>query len=255
MKLSNLPEVTPKQKEDFMKFQGKKIVIIGGSSGIGLATAQAAAAEGAEVVIASRSEEKLRRAREQVQGSVESLTVNVVEEESVKAFFNRVGEFDHLTTPGNEAVMGPFLGLDTQAARKAFDSKFWGQYHAAKYGAPKLRPGGSITFFAGIWSQRPIPKASAASAINSAIEGLGRALAVELAPIRVNTVSPGIVDTPLYGAMPREKKDAMFKDAAASIPARRVARPEEIAQGVLYLMISEYSTGTTLYVDGGITLR
>ena len=238
-----------------MRFQGKKIIVIGGSSGMGLATAKAAATEGARVIIASRSEEKLRQAKAQVQGSVEAFTVNVMDEGSVKAFFERVGEFDHLTTPGSEAVMGPFLSLDTQAARKAFDSKFWGQYHAAKYGAPKIRSGGSITFFAGIWSQKPIPKASVVAAINSAIEGLGRGLAVELAPIRVNTVSPGIVDTPLYAGMAPDKKEAMFKEAAASIPARRIAKPEEIAQTVLYLMANSYTTGSTLYVDGGVTLR
>jgi len=118
-----------------------------------------------------------------------------------------------------------------------------------------LRAGGSITFFAGIWSQRPAPKASAAAAINSAIEGLGRALALELAPIRLNTISPGMVAPPLYGVMAPEKREAMFKEAAASIPARRVATAEEIALGVLYLMSSEYSTGTALFVDGGNTLR
>lgn len=238
-----------------MRFQGKKIVVIGGSSGMGLATARAAAAEGARVIIASRSEEKLRQAKAQIQGSVEGLTLNVMDEGSVKAFFDRVGEFDHLTTPGSEAVLGPFLSLDTQAARKAFDSKFWGQYHAAKYGAPKIRTGGSITFFAGVWSQRPIPRASVVAAINSAIEGLGRALAIELAPIRVNTVSPGIVDTPLYAGMSPDKREAMFKEAAASIPAKRIAKPEEIAQTVLYLMSNGYTTGSTLYVDGGATLR
>ncbi len=238
-----------------MRFEGKKIVVIGGSSGMGLATAKAAAAEGAGVIIASRSEEKLRQAKAQIQGSVEGFTLNVMEEGSVKAFFEKVGEFDHLTTPGSEAVLGSFVTLDTQAARKAFDSKFWGQYQAAKYGAPKIRPGGSITFFAGIWSQRPIPKASVVAAINSAIEGLGRALALELAPIRVNTVSPGIVDTPLYAGMAPDKKEAMFKEASASIPAKRIARPEEIAQTVLYLMANTYTTGSTLYVDGGVTLR
>jgi NAD(P)-dependent dehydrogenase (short-subunit alcohol dehydrogenase family) len=238
-----------------MRFLGQKIVVIGGSSGMGLATAKAAAAEGARVVIASRSEEKLRQAKAQIQGSVEVLTANVLDEISMRSFFEKVGEFDHLTTPGSEAVMGPFLELDTQAARKAFDSKFWGQYHAAKYGAPKIRPGGSITFFSGIWSQRPIPRASVVAAINSAIEGLGRALAVELAPIRVNVVSPGIVDTPLYGGMPPDKREAMFKQVAASIPAKRIGKAEEIAQTVLYLMTNGYTTGSTLCVDGGTTLR
>lgn len=238
-----------------MRFRDKKIVVIGGSSGMGFATARMAAAEGASVVIASRSEEKLRKAKAQIKGDVEVLTVNVVDEESVKALFEKVGSFDHLTTPGNEAAMGPFLELDTKTARTAFDSKFWGQYHAAKYGAQKIRAGGSITFFAGIWSQRPVPGSSVITSINSAIEGLGRALALELAPVRVNTVSPGIVDTPIYSMMPPERKEAMFREMAASLPARRIGRPEDIAQTVLYLMSDGFATGSTLYVDGGATFR
>ena len=238
-----------------MRLQGQRVVVIGGSSGMGLAAAKMAASEGATVVIASRSAEKLQRAKAQIQGNVEVFTVDVTQEGSVKEFFSKVGEFNHLTTPGNEAAMGRFLDLDIQKAKAAFDSKFWGQYRAAKYGAPKMRPNGSITFFAGIWSQRPVLGGSVVTAINSAIEGLGRALALELAPIRVNTVSPGIVDTPIYSGMTPEKREAMFKEIAASIPAKRIAKPEEIAQTVLYLMSNGYSTGNTLYVDGGTTLR
>lgn len=222
---------------------------------MGLATAKMAASEGAAVVIASRSEEKLQAAKAQINGNAEALTVNSMDEKSVKALFDKIGKFDHLVTPGSEAAMGPFLALDIKAARAAFDSKFWGQYHAARFGAPGIRSGGSITFFAGIWSQRPVPGSSVIAAINSAIEGLGRALAVELAPIRVNTVSPGIVDTPIYSGMARDKKEAFFNEVAASIPAKRIGRPEDIAQTVLYLMSNGYTTGSTLYADGGTTLR
>jgi len=238
-----------------MGCENQKIIIIGGSSGIGLATARMAASRGANVVIASRSEERLRHARTQIQGKVEISTVNVMEEASVRAFFDRMGQFHHLTTPGSEAVRGRFLELDTKAAQTAFDSKFWGQYRAAKYGAPRILPGGSITFFAGMWSQRPVLGGAVVAAISSAIEGLGRALAVELAPIRVNTVSPGIIDTPLYSGMEPSKREAMFHGIAASIPAKRVGRPEEIAQTVLYLLENGFTTGSTLYVDGGATLR
>jgi NAD(P)-dependent dehydrogenase (short-subunit alcohol dehydrogenase family) len=222
---------------------------------MGLATAKMAAFEGADVVIGGRSEEKLRQARAQIQGKADLIPVNTVDEDSLKAFFEKIGAFDHLTTPGSEAVIGKFLEMDIGTAKKAFDSKFWGQYRAAKYGAPKIREGGSITFFAGIWSQRPIFGAAPVAAINSAVEGLGRALAVELAPIRVNTVSPGIVDTPLYSGMDPGKRKAMFQGIAASVPAGRVGRPEDIAQTVLYLMANGYTTGSTLYVDGGATLR
>ena len=234
-----------------MRFQGQRIVIIGGSSGIGLATAKMAAAEGATVVIGGRSEEKLRQAKGQMRRDVEAFSVNVTDEISVKNFFDKAGEFNHLTTPGSEGVMGPFLELDTKAARAAFDSKFWGQYYAAKYGAPRMRPEGSITFFAGVWSQRPVPGSSVITAINSAIEGLSRSLALELAPIRVNSISPGITDTPIYSQMPTDQREAMFKKTAASLPVKRIGRPEEIAEAVLFLMSNGYTTGSTLFVDGG----
>ncbi len=238
-----------------MRFQGQRIVIIGGSSGIGLATAKMAAAEGATVVIGGRSEEKLRQAKGQIQGKVEVFSVNSMDETSVRTFFDKVGEFNHLTTPGSEAAMGPFREMDTRAARASFDSKFWGQYYAAKYGAPELRSGGSITFFAGVWSQRPAPGSSVITAINSAIEGLSRSLALELAPIRVNSISPGITDTPLYSGMPADRKEAMFKQVAESLPVKRIGRPEDIAQAVLFLMSNGFTTGCTIYVDGGALIK
>jgi NAD(P)-dependent dehydrogenase (short-subunit alcohol dehydrogenase family) len=238
-----------------MKFQGKKVVVIGGSSGIGLATAKAVALEGAHVVIASRSEEKLGKAKGEIKGQVESIPVNTLEEASVKNLFDRVGEFDHLATPGSEAVRGPFLELDLRAAKTGFDSKFWGQYLAAQYGAPQIHRGGSITLFSGAFSQRPSPGSSTLTAINSAVEGLGRALAVELSPTRVNVVSPGLVDTPIYGGMPEEKRKAMFSAVAAANLVKRIGRPEDIAETVLYLMGNGYMTGATIYVEGGILLR
>lgn len=238
-----------------MRFPGKKVIIIGGSSGIGLATAKAAAAEGAQVVIASRSEGKLRKAKAEIRGKVDSIRVSTLDESSLKALFEAVGEFDHLATPGSEAVMGPFLELETGAAKAAFDSKFWGQYLAAKYGAPKLRPGGSITFFSGAYSIKPSRGTSVLAAINSAIEGLGRSLAVELSPLRVNVVSPGMVETPLYAGIAEEKRKDMFQKVAAANLVKRIGRPGDIAETVLYLMSNGYTTGTTLYVEGGILLR
>ena len=238
-----------------MLFAHKRIVIIGGSSGMGLATAKAATAAGAQVVIASRSRDKLEKARGEIGGDTQALTLDVRDEAAIKAFFDEVGQFDHLATPGNEAAGGPFLTRDTAAVRTDFDSKFWGQYLAAKYGAPLMRPGGSIVLFSGIYSQRPSPGVSGVAAINSALEGLARALAVELAPIRVNAVSPGLVDTPIFDYMPKEAKDEMFQRFAAAAPVKRVGRPEEVAHAVLYLMASPLTTGTTLFVDGGYTLR
>ncbi|MEO0248050.1 MAG: SDR family oxidoreductase [candidate division WOR-3 bacterium] len=238
-----------------MKLKGQRVVIIGGSSGIGLAIAKMAVSEGALVVIASRSLVKLEKAAAEIRGEVEVLTVDIREENSVKQFFDDVGEFDHLTTPGGEVTGGHFLHLDLQEARKAFDSKFWGQYQAAKYGAPKIRSGGSITLFSGANSQRPLPQSSVRAAINSAVEGLARALATELSPIRVNAISPGPVDTPLHDHLPKERREALFRAIAASLPLKRIGKPEEIAQTVLYLMTNGFTTGSTLFVDGGYTLR
>jgi len=238
-----------------MTLQGKRIVIIGGTSGMGLATAKAAAALGAQVVIGGRTNEKLERAKKEIGGQVTGLTLDVGEEAQIKAFFAEVGQFDHLTTPGSTIHGGPFLTLDSASARADFQSKFWGQYLAAKYGAPLVRPGGSLVFFSGIWSQRPPAGAAAIAAINGAIEALARALAVELAPIRVNAVSPGLVDTPIFAGMPPARREEMFRAFSEAAPVKRVGRPEDVAAAVLYLMGNSFTTGSTLYVDGGYLLR
>jgi NAD(P)-dependent dehydrogenase (short-subunit alcohol dehydrogenase family) len=234
---------------------GKRIVVIGGSSGIGLAIARMAACEGASVVIASRSSSKLERAAGEIPAKVETASVDIRDENSLQKFFGDVGEFDHLTTPAGEVAGGHFLDLDVKEARKAFDSKFWGQYQAARYGAPRIRSGGSIVLFSGSNSQRPLAQASVRAAVNSAVEGLARGLAVELSPIRVNAVSPGLVDTPLHDHLPKERRDAVFQAITASLPISRIGKAEDIAQTVLYLMTNEYTTGSTLFVDGGYTLR
>ena len=238
-----------------MTLKDKRLVIIGGTSGIGLATAKAAAARGAQVVIGARHYDQLERAKKEIGGAVEGLTLDVSDEGEIRAFFEWAGRFDHLTTPGSSIHGGPFLSLDIATAQADFQSKFWGQYLAAKYGAPRLRPGGSIVLFAGMWSQRPPAGVATVAAINGAIESLARALAVELAPIRVNAVSPGLIDTPIFSGMPAAQKEARFKGFADVAPVRRVGKPEEVAQTVLYLMTNTFTTGSTLYVDGGYLLR
>src|SRR5208337_1058423 len=238
-----------------MTLKDKRIVIIGGTSGMGLATAKAAAALGAQVVIGGRTNERLERAKKEIGGKVTGLALDVGEEAQIKTFFAEVGQFDRLTTPGSTIHGGPFLTLDSASARADFQSKFWGQYLAAKYGAPLVRPGGSLVFFSGIWSQRPQAGAAAIAAINGATESLTRALAVELAPIRVNAVSPGLVDTPIFAGMPPAQREAMFRAFSEAAPVKRVGRPEEVAEAVLYLMGNSFTTGSTLYVDGGYLLR
>ena len=234
-----------------MSLENKKVVIIGGSSGIGLATAKAAVSEGASVVIESRSEEKLNSARTEIGSNCEVLPLDFTREDSVKNFFDQSGEIDHLVTTAMTGAMGPFLELDTATARAVFDSKFWGQYYAARYGAPKIKAGGSITLFSGAASQKPVPGLVAIAAVNGAVEGLCRTLAAELSPIRVNAVSPGLVATPLYDKMPDEKRSAFFGFMADKLPVKRVGTAEDLAQTVLYLINNGFTTGAVIDVNGG----
>jgi len=235
-----------------MSLDGKTVVIVGGSSGIGLASAAAASALGARVVMAGRSEQKLDAARRDVEGRIEARRLDMTDDASIEAFFAAVGPLDHLVITASEAALGRFREIDTADARRFFDSKFWGPYSVARRAAPQIRHGGSITFFSGAAGSRASPGFSCGSAINAAVEALSRTLAVELAPVRVNTISPGLVETPVWETiLPATERDALFADTAAKLPAGRIGRPEEIADAVLFLIRNAYTTGTTLFVDGG----
>lgn len=227
-----------------------KTVIIGGSSGMGLATAKMLHEQGHQIVIASRSKEKLEKASEQI-GKAGTFVLDMTKEEQISNFFSKVGFFNHLVISAADFIMGPITDLPTETVKHFFDSKFWGQYCAAKYGAPKIKKGGSITFFAGIASQRPLPNFAAGSAINGAIESLTRALAIELSPIRVNAISPGTIVTPVWETMPEKERTAYFKEASRKLPAQRVGQPEDVAQAVKFLIECGYATGSIVYVDGG----
>ncbi len=234
-----------------MSLQGKTVVVIGGSSGIGLTTARALVDAGARVIISSRSEEKLKEAKNAIRGEVDAYPLDVTREEDLKRFFENVDAFDHLVFTAVKGANGLFLEMDTATARGVFETKFWGQYCAAKYAAPKLREGGSITLFSGVASQKPIVGLSAIAAVNGAIEALCRSLAVELGPIRVNAVLPAVVDTPLYDRMPPERRKDYLRSFASKLPVRRVGKPEDVAKAVLYLIMNDYTTGTVLEVNGG----
>ncbi|OIK08505.1 SDR family oxidoreductase [Bacillus sp. MUM 13] len=237
-----------------MSLKGKKVVILGGTSGIGLAAAKAFLDESAQIIIASRSVSKLSDAKAMLGGNAEGYEIDFRNEEKVSDFFKQVGNFDHLIVTAGEGAMGHFSELPVADVREAFDSKFWGQYISVHAALPYLNNESSITLTSGVYGKRPPKGATTLASINSAIDGLVRGLSVDLAPIRVNVVSPGIVDTPLYGGMPKDQRQDMYNGIAQELPVGRVAQPEDIAETYVYLAKNGFTTGTSVLIDGGAHL-
>jgi NAD(P)-dependent dehydrogenase (short-subunit alcohol dehydrogenase family) len=225
-----------------------RILVVGGSSGIGLATAAAAAA-GAAVTIASRSQAKLDAALTGLGLKARAVILDTGDEVAVARFFAGEAAWDHIVISAAQTASGPVRTLALADAKAAMESKFWGAYRVAR--AARIAERGSLTFVSGVLSVRPSPGAVLQGAINAALEALARGLALELAPIRVNAVSPGLIATPLWSAMADDKREAMFAGATARLPARRIGQPEDIAKAVLFLATTPFATGSTVRVDGG----
>jgi len=238
--------------------EGKKVVIVGGSSGIGLGVAAAALDSGADVVIAGRSSEKLQAAERTLGASrnVRSLAVDMAQETDVARMFDEIGAFDHLVvTAGTPPPGDPIESTDMEVARRFVDNKLLGTVMLAKHAARTLRPGGSMIFTSGINKDRPpVPGGAVVSAIAGSFTYLARALALELAPTRVNVVSPGWVDTPMWDEIVGEAKAGFFAEMAPRLPAKKIATPADVARAYIYLMESELTTGETLRIDGGHNL-
>lgn len=239
-----------------MTLNGERIVVLGGTSGIGLAAAQAAAREGASVVIASSRKTRVDQALTTLPADAEGHVLDLADVKTIQDLFARLGGFDHLViTAGQTLLLGSLASTDVEAARRAFGVFYWGAYLAAKYGSGSIRAGGSIVFTSGIAAQRPPPAGWAlVASVKAAIEGLTRALALELAPIRVNVVSPGLVKTPLWAGMAEADRETLYRQRAEKLPVRHVGEPEEIAEAYLYLMRQSYGTGQVVVVDGGAML-
>jgi len=231
---------------------GTRIIILGASSGIGLATAKAAAAEGAGTVIVSSNQRRIDQALKGLPTGSEGYAVDLSSEQNIKSFFDHIGNFDHLVySAGENLTLAPIAETDIEQARQFFTIRYWGAYTTVKYASGHIKPGGSIGLMGGNAGLRPAKNWTIASSICSAMEGLTRALAVELAPIRVNLVVPGIVRTGLWDGLPPADRDHYFNTIAENIPVHRIGAPEDIAQAYIYLMKQGYCTGQQLVVDGG----
>jgi NAD(P)-dependent dehydrogenase (short-subunit alcohol dehydrogenase family) len=235
--------------------RNKRVVVLGGSSGIGFAVAEHASTEGASIVIASSNPERVQKAVEKLEGNAQGHALDLSDESAVENFFATLGAFDHLVfTAGDSLHLHDLATTDLKQARQAFELRYWAALAAVKYGSKNIRKGGSIVLTTGVAGQRPHKGWVVAASVCGTLEALTRALALELAPIRVNAVSPGVVRTNLWQNMTAPERERMYESVGKSLPVGRVGEAHDVAQAYLFLMQEEFSTGQTLVVDGGTVL-
>lgn len=226
------------------------IVIVGGSSGIGLATGLLAKKLGAAVTLISRNAEKLNRVRQQIDG-VRTAIADFSNESAISAAFADLPPINHVYVAAGSFVGGNILEGNMADFRQAIDTRVWGSVHVVRAAVPKMNGTGSLTFTGGLSSARPVAGAWATAVATAAAEQLARALALELAPIRVNAISPGWTDTPMWDSILGEAKQEVFGGVATQVLVKRLSTAEEVAQAVIFLMNSGTITGEVIHVDSG----
>jgi NAD(P)-dependent dehydrogenase (short-subunit alcohol dehydrogenase family) len=229
---------------------GKRVVVVGGTSGMGKGAVRAAAAAGAEVVAAGR---RPPEARDPVEPGITHAVVDVTDEPSVRALFEQVGAFDHLlvTAAPSPGARGGFLEQDLAGAQEYLLGKFFGSWACARYAAPHLRAGGSITFLTGCAAIRPRAGLTMVTATFAALEAFSQALALELGPVRVNTIRPGLVDSDMWSFLDPAAREQLRERTRRSFPARRIGTIDDISHAAVFLMTNPYVTGAILEVSGG----
>jgi NAD(P)-dependent dehydrogenase (short-subunit alcohol dehydrogenase family) len=239
-----------------MSFDGQRVVIIGASSGIGEAAARAFAGQRADVVITGRSKERLDQAAERIGYPVEVAELDATDRAALDAFFAPAAAVDHLVLSASPGAVGagPLAALDEGGLRQAFDGKFFAHMQTLQAALPRLRADGSVTIITAASARTAFAGTAGLAAVNGALEAVVAPLAVELAPLRVNAVSPGMIDTPWWGGMPGDQRQAYFEAVAAVTPVRRIGKPEDVADAIVYLAGAGFVTGTVLECTGGLNL-
>ena len=236
-------------------FADRTVVLIGGGSGIGFAVAKLVVSGGGAVVLGGRRAGALEKAAAELGPSATWQVVDTADERAVEAVFARLDSVDAVFTTAATYITGPLRELSISDAASPFDSKFWGQCRVVKAALPVLTADASVVLMAGAASVRPAGAAPAYVAANAAIEGLARGLAVELAPVRVNAISPGTVDGNLWNQRPQAVRQAAFDHFVEASTSGKLVREDEIAAAVIHLFLNGATTGSTLYPDGGYSLR
>lgn len=233
----------------------KCYVIFGGSSGIGLACAEALLLKGAFVTLVGRSKQKLAEATRNLGLHADIAILDIANEKAMEEFFSKNFFYDGLVCTAGETPPGAIDELDTQRAKDGFNSKFWGQYFVVKYGSKRLKEHGSIVLTSGVFALRPGSNVGILAAVNGAVDSFVRAMAVELAPLRINALAPGYINTPRLKKISGRDPKALLKKLDTQVPLKRIGEASEAAESILYLLTNSYTTGVILYIDGGITLR
>lgn len=229
--------------------EGRKVLVVGRGGGIARAVTSALRVAGAQVVAAGRDRAALAGAY--ADPGIETAYVDLADGDSVAALAEELGRVDHVVSTASARARGALAELEHDVVLRSFDVKVLGPLLLAKHFAPRLPEDGSFVFFSGSSARKPAAGMLAVGATNAAVDALVRGLAVELAPRRVNAISPGTIDTGAYDGLGERKKAALFAARASTSPARRIGRPEEIAEAVVFALGNAFLTGVSLAVDGG----